>query len=110
MKDLPEHTISSGNVYADLGFENPDLELAKAKLALRISDIIDERGLTQTAAAQILGIDQAHVSRIVRGRLGAYSLEKLMQLLVEFDQNVEIIVTPADRHGQFMATVPMAAD
>ena len=35
--------------------------MAKANLAGRISSIIEERGLTQKEAAQILGIDQPKV-------------------------------------------------
>ena len=39
-------TRGSGNVYADLGVENPAEELAKAELALMSDQAIGERGLT----------------------------------------------------------------
>lgn len=38
---------SSGNVFADLGFDNPEEELLKAKLAREIRTIIKRRRLTQ---------------------------------------------------------------
>lgn len=41
---------SSGNVFADLGFENPDEELAKALLSRAIERAIERAGLTQAAA------------------------------------------------------------
>lgn len=99
---------SSGNVYADLGFDDPDLELAKAQLAMRLGAIIEERGLTQVAAAEILGIDQPKVSAITRGRLGDFSVERLMHLLVKLDQTVEISVTPSEQGGRLIANVPSA--
>ena len=52
--DIPV-TRGSGNVYADLGFDNPAEELAKAQLAMMIDAVIQERGLTQQAAATLMG-------------------------------------------------------
>jgi hypothetical protein len=48
----------SGNVFADLGFSNPDLALAKAELVQRIRELIENRKLTQEKAAKLLGLDQ----------------------------------------------------
>lgn len=48
-------TEGSGNVFADLGFHNPERELLKARLTLQIYRIIKERKLTQAQAGQILG-------------------------------------------------------
>ncbi len=101
-----EFYVSSGNVYADLGFEDPERELAKAKLSLQIARIIKERGLTQVAAGEVLGIAQSDVSKIARGLLGDYSLEYLMNLLTRFDQEVLIIVRPvAPGTGRYTALV-----
>jgi predicted XRE-type DNA-binding protein len=57
MSEELELTWSSGNVFADLGLDDPDLLLAKADLAIAITGIIRERGLTQAAAARALGVD-----------------------------------------------------
>ncbi len=38
---------SSGNVFEDLGFPNPDQELLKARLTLQIYRVIKQRKLTQ---------------------------------------------------------------
>ena len=66
-------TASSGNVFADLGFADPDEELAKAQLASHIQDIIKRRRLTQIAAADLMGIDQPKVSALLNGRLTNFS-------------------------------------
>jgi predicted XRE-type DNA-binding protein len=60
---------SSGNVFADLDLPHPQERLAKAKLASAIQDVIEHRGLTQVQAAEIMGIDQPKVSKIMRGRI-----------------------------------------
>jgi predicted XRE-type DNA-binding protein len=95
-----EHYVrGSGNVYKDLGFENPEEELAKARLASMIYDIIEDRGLTQVSAAKILGIDQPKVSALKNGRLGGFSIERLFTFLRKLDRNIEIVVRerPKDR-------------
>lgn len=108
MSDSPAFTRGSGNIYADLGFDDPELELAKAKLASRIDDIIRARALTQAAAGKLIGESQPNVSRIVRGDLDDFSIERLMHLLVKLDQTVEISVSASDDGGRLIATVPDA--
>lgn len=88
---------SSGNVFADLGIENPDDALAKAKLAGVIGDIIAKRSLTQAQAAAILGIDQPKVSALMRGRLSGFSIDRLLRFLIALDRDVEISIRPKPR-------------
>lgn len=90
----PDFEVSSGNVFADLGHPNPDAALAKAMFARRIAAIIEQRGWTQTQAAEALGIDQPKVSALVRGRLREFSTERLMRLLTRLDVDVDITVRP----------------
>jgi len=44
----------------------------------RIGAIIERRGLTQSAAAELLEIDQPKVSALTRGRLSGFSLDRLV--------------------------------
>jgi predicted XRE-type DNA-binding protein len=94
-------------VFADLGLPNPEDRLAKAELARRISEIIAERRLTQLAAAALLGIDQPKISALVRGRLGGFSLERLMRFLNVLGRDVEIVVKPKPK-GRRHATLSVA--
>lgn len=98
---------SSGNVFADLGLPNPEDRLAKAELARRISVIISEQRLTQLEAAAVLGIDQPKVSALVRGRLGGFSLERLLRFLNVLGRDVEIVVKPKPK-GRRHATLSVA--
>ena len=91
----------TGNVFANLGFPYPEQEQLKASLTLRIYLIIKARKLTQAQAGEILGIKQPHVSGLMRGQSGAYSVERLMKFLTALGQDVEIKVRSArKRHGE----------
>lgn len=87
---------SSGNVFADLGFENPAEEQLKADLVIGIADVIERRGLSQTAAAKLMGISQPDVSKLLRGRTGGYSLERLLAFTRALGSDVEITIRRAD--------------
>lgn len=95
---------SSGNVYADLGFAEPELEMAKAKLAGAISQTIEDRKLTQLEAAELSGLDQPKISAIQRGRLGGFSIERLFRTLNALGRDIEIIVREsAENHDSQLA-------
>ena len=93
-------TTSSGNVFADLGFAEPEEELARAQLASRIQQIIKQRRLTQVAAARLMGVDQPKVSALLNGRLANFSSTRLMRLLTALGQDVEIVVRATPRNRQ----------
>ena len=90
-------TESGGNVFADLGIENPEEMLARAKLASAISTIISRRRLTQIQAAAILGVDQPKISSLMRGRLAGFSIDRLLRFLLALDRDVEILVKAKPR-------------
>ena len=92
-----EGNKGTGNVLADLGFDDAEDLSAKALLAVKLNDLIESRGLTQAGAASIIGMTQPKVSQVRRYKLQNISLERLMQALVSLDQQVEISVKPARR-------------
>src|SRR3984957_8276650 len=99
-------TESSGNVFADLGFPNPEQEMMKTRLTLQIYRIIRERGFTQAKAAKTLGIKQPHVSLLMRNRAGSFSVGRLMEFLTALGQDVEIAVRPSRKqHGEMSVTL-----
>jgi predicted XRE-type DNA-binding protein len=93
MKKEPKtYEVGSGNVFADIGVPNADEHFVKAQLVYKISQIIDARGLTQTAAAKKLGVKQPDVSNMLHGQFRQFSVERLMRFLVALDHDVEIVV------------------
>ena len=85
---------SGGNVFADLGLRDADDLLAKAEIAHRLCSVIQARRLTQTQAAELLGIDQPKVSALMRGRLAGFSTDLLFRLLNALGQSVVITIRP----------------
>ena len=95
---------SSGNVFEDIGSSHPKRVLDRAKLMERISEIIEKRGLTQEKAGRILGLPQSKVSALVNGKLSAFSLEHLFELLNALDSDVEIIIKPKGKEEKIATT------
>lgn len=84
---------SNGNVFADIGLQNPEELLIKAELVRQISKIIASRKINQTEAAIILGIDRPKVSALLKGKLSGFSTERLLRFLNALGNDVEIRVT-----------------
>lgn len=87
----------STNVYADLGYENPEEMVIKAQLATKIGEIIRRRKLTQTQAAELLGIPQPKLSNMLRGQFRGISETKMIECLTRLGRNVEIVVKTVPR-------------
>ena len=85
--------ISSGNVFADLGLENPEELLLKAQLGVEIANAIERRGLSDAEAAEALAITPEEVSALRDNPLHI-STGDLLRLLNRLDQDVQVIVTP----------------
>lgn len=96
---------SSGNVFADLGLLDPDVLLAKAELAYQINTLINEKQLTQSEAAELLGIDQPKISYLNRGRLAGFSLERLFRFLNILGKEININVIPLSSNRTKYLTV-----
>jgi predicted XRE-type DNA-binding protein len=88
-------TKSSGNVFADIGVPNAGEHLAKADLVIGIAALIKSKGLSQTAAAKLIGIAQPDVSRLMRGHFEGFSYERLFEVLNALGENVRVVVSDA---------------
>ena len=88
------YEIGSGNVFKDLGIPNAEEHLVKAQLVFKIDTIMKHRGLKQADAADLLGIKQPDVSKMLRGDFKQFSVERLLRFLVALNHDVEIVVTP----------------
>jgi predicted XRE-type DNA-binding protein len=83
---------SQSNIYADIGVKDPKGMLMKAQLAVEIAEIIRRRKLSQTKAAEIMGIPQPKLSELLRGRFRAVSELKMMDCLTRLGASVSIVV------------------
>ena len=97
MSDDVELVRGSGNVFADFGDPNAEVEQLKAILAAQIIRVLNERGLTVRAAEQITGTAAADFSRIRRVKLDRFTIDRLMMVLAKLDQRVEVEVRVTER-------------
>lgn len=95
-------TISRGstNVFEDLGYPDAAERQAKLRLAYAVNQAVEHRGLTQTAAATLLGLSQPKVSALKNYKLAGFSVERLMTLLNALGQDVEIVIKDKPRSRQ----------
>ena len=82
----------SENVYADLGYADSDSMRVKTQLVAEISDLIRKRALTQTRAAEILGLTQPKVSALLKGQFRGISEHRLLECLMRLGRDVQIVV------------------
>ena len=87
---------SSGNIFRDLGFDREEAEhlRLRSELMIRIGRIIAERGLTQAAAARVLGVTQPRVSDLVRGKIDLFSIDTLVDMLAHAGIRVTLSLHP----------------
>jgi predicted XRE-type DNA-binding protein len=91
--DDKELVRGSGNVYRD--FERPDagLEQARAIIAAKIINILDERKLSIRDAEKLTGVSHSEFSRIRNAQLRRFTLDRMIAILGKLDEDVEVNVT-----------------
>jgi predicted XRE-type DNA-binding protein len=82
------------NVFKDIGVPNAEEHLVKAQLVFKIESIMKKRGLKQREAAELFGVRQPDISKMLRGEFRQFSVERLLRFLVKLDHDVEIVVRP----------------
>jgi predicted XRE-type DNA-binding protein len=80
----PKVEVGSGNIFADLGLPDAEEMLLKSTIVIELKRLIKLRKLTQTAAAKLIGVGQADLSK----------------MLTAFDQDVEITTRPHRKAGE----------
>lgn len=68
--------------------------LLKAQLAMKIAEILRERGWTQQEAAKVLGLTQPKLSNMLRGEFRGISEIKMLDCLARLGRSVKIVVGP----------------
>ena len=93
------YEVGSGNVFKDLGVPNAEEHLVKSQLVFKIDAIRKERRSKQIEVADLLGIRQPDVSKMLREEFRQFSVERLLRFLVALNQDVEIVVRPHRDRG-----------
>jgi predicted XRE-type DNA-binding protein len=93
-------TLSGGNVFADLRLLEAENRLLKAQLALKIQQLIEQKGMTQAEIAPLFGLDQPKVSNLMSGRLAGFSVERLFVILNRLGHNVEVRISEEEHEPE----------
>jgi predicted XRE-type DNA-binding protein len=93
MTEELEVTRGSGNVFADLGLANSDVEQTKALLAAEIIAILDGEDLSVRAAGKRTGIPYSDFSRIRNVDLDRFTIDRLIKVLNRLGRDVDMKVS-----------------
>jgi predicted XRE-type DNA-binding protein len=55
------------------------------------------RKLSQNAAAEVLGIGQPDISKMLRGQFRLFTVDRLLRFLTKLGQDVNIVVKESDK-------------
>jgi predicted XRE-type DNA-binding protein len=84
----------SRGVFESGSVPNVEEHLIKAQLVFRIDATIKARSLKQVEVAELFGIRQSEVSKMLRGEFREFAVERLLSFLVALHQDVGIVVRP----------------
>ena len=92
-----KRTRGSGNVFADLGFAKAEAENLKlrAELMMCIEDYYRKSGMTQSRAAAALGLTQPRLNALLKGKIGLFSLDALVNVASRAGLNVRLVIRKA---------------
>jgi len=89
-----EITQGNDNVFEDLGFgmeEAANLRV-RADLMIDLKKYIEAKGWTQNQAAAFFGETQPRISNLMKGEVGRFSVDKLINMLTRAGMQVEVYV------------------
>jgi predicted XRE-type DNA-binding protein len=97
MKERVKRSRSSGNVFRDLGFDKAEAEnlRLRSELMMRIDDFYRDSGMTQAAAAKALGMTQPRLNALLKGKIGLFSLDALVNIAARAGLNVSLVIRKA---------------
>jgi predicted XRE-type DNA-binding protein len=72
---------SSGNIFADLDFDDPEEMLAKAEIVRNISNSITQLQIDYNKVAELIGIKQSEVYDLTMGKFLHLPKDQLSQFL-----------------------------
>jgi predicted XRE-type DNA-binding protein len=90
---------SSGNIFADLGFNEAEARnlLMRSDLMRAIDKWFKASGLTQAKASQQLGITQPRFNAMLKGSIGQFSIDALVNMAASVGITAKLTITSKKR-------------
>ena len=88
-------TKGSENIFVDCGFLPTEAEnlRIRAKMMMALTGYIQERKITQSRAAAIMGVAQPRISDLVRGKIGLFTIDTLVNMVTAAGLKVDVDIT-----------------
>ena len=82
------------NVFVDCGFPPVEAEnlRIRAKMMMALAELIRTRKLTQARAARIMGVSQPRISDLVRGKIGRFTIDTLVNMVTAAGLKVDVAI------------------
>lgn len=91
-------TLSKGssNIFADLGFDSEEAQnlLLRSQTMMAVAQWYQASGLTQAKAALALGIRQPRLNQLLKGKIGEFSLDALVNMATRAGLRVGLTIKP----------------
>jgi predicted XRE-type DNA-binding protein len=91
--ELIDAAPASGNVFRDFGYPDADVRQAKALMGTQIMKILDAEGLSTREAEARTGVSHSDFSRIRQAKFSRFTIDRLMTILSQLGQEVELSVS-----------------
>lgn len=89
-----EFEKSTGNIFADLGLDNPEELQARGMIGFHVVELLKSKEMKQRQIAELLEIKQAEVSHLLNGHFSRFTIDKLLHFLKQMNQKVTIQISP----------------
>ena len=73
---------------------------ARSELMMNLTEIIGDRGITQSDAAALFGVTQPRISDLMRGKINLFSLDTLMDMAATAGMRPTVTVSKPKAAGR----------
>jgi predicted XRE-type DNA-binding protein len=86
--------ITTGSIFDDLGLSETESENLKIRAGLMraIEKYIVDHGLTQAAAAKLMGVYQPRISDLLQGKIDKFTIDMLVNMLSKAHVSVSLVI------------------
>mgnify|MGYP001266165168 FL=1 len=97
MTEKLKYVRGSDNIFIDLGFDKTEAENLKLRsdLMIRIVQFYRNSGMTQAKAAKTLELTQPRLNALLKGKIGLFSLDALVNIASRAGLSVRLVVKKA---------------
>jgi predicted XRE-type DNA-binding protein len=88
-----EFEESSGNIFANLAFEDSDSLYVRAQIGFYILKILEAKKLKPGEISRVLGLGHADLPHLMNGHFSRFGTDRVIDFLNRLDRKVKIEIT-----------------